>query len=162
MIVVDTSAFVSLSIGEVLDIVLAEYDVRTTDRVAEELRGTARYDDIHGRAASEALDSVDSFSFHEIDAPDIETSRIDSGEAGCVALARRLDADFLITAELRALPELQALTDAQVAISPILLRALVTREVLTTGAARSCLDQIAESRDWFGAPIYRRAQRLFE
>lgn len=162
MIVVDTSAFISLSLGNILDIVLDEYSVYSTQRVHDELRDTAAYDDIHGDAASAVLESVDEITIHRTPDPGIETSRIDAGEASCIELADTEAVAFLITDDLRALPELQTLTDAQVAISPILLRALVTRDVLTTADAKERLDQIASTRDWLGAPIYRRAQELFE
>ncbi|AKH97401.1 hypothetical protein [Halanaeroarchaeum sulfurireducens] len=162
MIVVDTSAFVSLAVGDVLDIVLEEYSVHTTQHVHDELAETATSDDGHGDAADAVLDSVAAITVHESPDPSIETSRIDAGEASCIELANNEEASFLITDDLRALPELQALTDAQVAISPIVLRALVTRDVLSAAVARDRLDQIAQSRDWLGAPIYRRAQELFE
>jgi len=162
MIVVDTSAFVSLSVGDVLNIVLDEYAVHTTQHVHDELLDTAAYDDVHGEAADAALDSVASITVHQRTDPAIETSRIDIGEASCIELANSENAAFLITDDLRALPELQTLTDAQVAISPILLRALVTRDALTATDAEERLDQIARSRDWLGAPIYRRAQKFFE
>jgi len=38
MLVVDTSAFVSLALGDVLDLVTAEFEVVTTETVREELR----------------------------------------------------------------------------------------------------------------------------
>ena len=162
MIVVDTSAFVSLAEGDVLDVVLEEYSVHTTQHVHDELAETAAFDDVHGDAADAVLDSVAAMTVHESPDPSIETSRIDVGEASCIELANNEDASFLITEDLRALPELQPLTDAEVAISPIVFRALVTRNVLSAAVARERLDQIAQSRDWLGAPIYRRAQNLFE
>lgn len=162
MIVVDTSPFISLSVGDVLDIVLDEYAVHTTQHIHDELLDTAAYDDIHGEAADAVLGSVASITVHQRTDPTIETSRIDTGEASCIELSNSENAAFLITDDLRALPELQALTDAQVAISPILLRALVTRDALAATDAEERLDQIARSRDWLGAPIYRRAEKLFE
>lgn len=69
---------------------------------------------------------------------------------------------FLLTDDLRALPELKVSTDAQVALSPIVLRALVERGVLGSDDARNRLDRLAASRGWLGAPIYRRARRLFD
>lgn len=163
MLVVDTSACISLTIGDVFEVVCSEYDVHTTDQVVTELRETAAYDDVHGQAATAVLEHQPKFGSHAVDAEAIQTtSRIDSGEANCLALVQEHDADFLLTDDLRALPELQELTDARVAISPIVLRALVTREILTTTEATTRLEEIADSRDWLGAPIYRRAERLFE
>lgn len=79
-----------------------------------------------------------------------------------MGLVRGLDAESLLTDDLRALPELEALVAARVAISPLVLRALLERGVLDRAEARTRLETIAETRDWLGAPIYRRAQRLFD
>lgn len=161
MIVADTSALVSLATVDVLDTVLAEFEVHTTEPVVEELEDTADYEDRHGEAARAVLDDRDRFESHEM-AETLESSRIDSGEGSCALLTRRLDAEFLITDDLRALPELQAASDAEVAFSPILLKALVKRDVLETERALTKLDRLAEQRSWLGQPIYRRARDLFE
>lgn len=162
MIVADTSALVSLATTELLELVLDEFDVHTTQTVCNELENTAAYEDSHGDAAQTILDNRKRLTVHQVEQPSIESSRIDTGEATCIALVAESNAAFLITDDLRALPELQALIDARVAISPIVLRALVTRGVLSREEAKDHLATMAETRDWLGAPIYRRAQRLFE
>jgi predicted nucleic acid-binding protein len=161
MIVADTSALISLATIDLLETLLAEYDVHTTETVVEELESTADYDDTHGRGAQSVLERVDQIEVHSVDAS-LETSRIDAGEASTATLSNDLDAAFLITDDLRALPELQALVDAQVAISPIVLKALVKRGVLEREAAVEHLERLATERDWLGAPIYRRARSMFD
>lgn len=90
------------------------------------------------------------------------SSRVDEGEGSCALLIKKIDADFLITDGLRALPELQTVADAKVAIAPIVPRALVQKNILTDEEAREKLDKLAETREWLGAPIYRKAQDLFD
>ena len=68
----------------------------------------------------------------------------------------------MIVADTSALPELQLLVDSRVAISPIILKAFVKRGILDQAEAKARLERIAENRDWLGAPIYRRAEALFE
>ncbi|ACV12532.1 conserved hypothetical protein [Halorhabdus utahensis DSM 12940] len=160
MIVADTSALVSLASINRLDLLLAEFDVRTTETVFSELQEMADYADSHGRAAQAVLDRQETLAVHEVDEP-IESGRIDAGEGSAVVLARERNADFLITDDLRALPELQAVTETRIAISPILLRALVERDVLDGEDALAAVEQLADERDWLGAPIYRRAKELF-
>lgn len=162
MLVIDTSAFISLAIGDVLDDVLTEYNVVTTRLVIDELESTAEYDDVHGHGATAVLERSDRFEVLDTSSPELSSSRIDAGEASCVTAVEQTNAAFLITDDFRALPELTTLVSADVALSPILLRALVKRGVLTDSEARSALDTIARDRDWLGAPIYRYAQRLFE
>lgn len=161
MIVADASALVSLATGETLDVVLAEFDVATTETVLDELAATAEFDDASGNAARSVLDRPDHLGVHGVTSPGIESNRIDAGEGSCLALCRELDAAFLVTDDVRALPELQVLADARVAISPIVLRALVDRGCLSPDEALDPLDRIADRRSWLGAPIYRRARSLF-
>lgn len=162
MVVADTSALISLTTANCLTLVLDEFDAHTTAVVLDELEQTAAHDDPHGAAATRVVDHQQRFTVHDLDEDIPETSRIDRGEGSCVVLANHLSAAFLLTDDLRALPELQQLTDAKVAISPIVLKALVNRDVLERAEAIQRLDQLAETRDWLGAPIYRRAKRLFE
>ena len=162
MIVADTSALVSVATVDLLATTLEEFEVHTTEAVLEELEETAAYDDPHGATAGRVLELADSFDVHEVGDTDLRSSRIDEGEATCLALERELEADFLLTDDLRTLPELESLADARVAISPILLRALVERDVLTDAEAEERLERLARTRDWLGAPMYRRARDLFD
>lgn len=161
MLVVDTSALVSLAITDSHDDLLAEFDVHTTGQVVAELRTTAEYDDAHGNGAAAVAGVLDDLATHDVESRSFESARIDDGEASCVRLCRSLDPDFLVTDDLRALPELQSLVEARVALSPIVLRALVKRGRIDDTTARTRLEELAETRDWLGAPIYRRARRLF-
>lgn len=159
MIVADTSALISLATIEVLGLVMDHFDVHTTSIVIEELRNTARYDDDAGAAAQHALEQ-DKLTVHDMRGDVFTSSRVDRGEGSCCALADRLNAEFLLTDDLHALPELQNLTQAKTVISPIVLKALMERGILEQREALDHLEQLAKNRDWLGAPIYRRAQRL--
>lgn len=161
MIVADTSALVSLATTEALDVVLDEFDVATTEVVLGELEETASYDDGSGLTAQSVLDRSGQVSVSAVPPPGIDSNRIDEGEGSCIALAREADADFLVTDDYRALPELQPLVDARVAISPIVLKALVERGRLSRSGALDSLDEMAERRSWLEAPIYRKARELF-
>jgi hypothetical protein len=160
MIVADTSALISIASIDLLDTFLTEFDVHTTDTVVEELEETSEYDDRHGEAAQTVLDNIDQIKAHHVQ-KEFTSSRIDQGEGGCALLTKETEAEFLITDDLRALPELQNLADAKAAISPIILKALVKRNVLEQQQAVNKLDELAEQRDWLGAPIYGRARNLF-
>jgi predicted nucleic acid-binding protein len=162
MIVADTSAFVSLAVGDVLALFLDEFDVVTTAAVIAELEETAAYDDLHGRGAADVLAHDDRVEVVTVESADVVTSRIDTGEASCVAAVRNVGAQFLITDDYRALPELQQLVDGEVALSPIVLRALVKRGALSDDETTAVLETIAEPRDWLGTPIYRYALELFD
>jgi len=161
MIVADTSSLISLTTVDLLNTLLTEYRVHTTETVIEELENTAEYDDNHAQAAETVLNNRDQITVHN-DPGEFTSSRVDPGEGTCALLTKELDAEFLITDDLQALPELQTVSDAQVAISPIVLKALVQRDILEQEEALEKLDELAEQRNWLGAPIYRRAKNLFE
>jgi predicted nucleic acid-binding protein len=161
MLVADTSALISLAIAGQLDTVLAEFDVHTTEHVLEEITDTADYDNRHGRAADTVLDTCHRLTVHHVADP-VESSRVDPGEGSCAVLTHEIEASFLLTDDLRALPELQTVADAQVAISPIVLKALVKRDAMDREAAVETLAELATQRDWLGAPIYHRAKALFD
>ncbi|TKX74143.1 hypothetical protein EXE46_10445 [Halorubrum sp. GN11_10-6_MGM] len=164
MLVVETSAFVSLALGDVLGLVTAEFEVVSTETVGDELRETAAYDDRHGDAAGRALDLIDNIDMLAVadESECVVTSRIDEGEATCVVAVRETDAGFLITDDYRALPELRAAVESRVALSPIVLRALVKRDALGEEEAQTAFETISEGRDWLEAPIHRYARELFE
>ncbi|SNR69249.1 hypothetical protein [Halorubrum vacuolatum] len=161
MIVADTSAFITLASTDVLELVLEEFDVHTSETVIEELEDTAEYNDSHGKAADQVLQYRDRFTVHEASQTEFQSSRIDQGEGSCAELARKHNADFLITDDLRALPELQTLSNTRVAISPIVLKALVKKDVLDKQEALEKIEEAAENRDWLESPIYKRAKNLF-
>lgn len=163
MIVVDTSALITIASIDLLDHVLSEYDVYTTKTVIQELEETAKYEDVHGRAAQNVLEQVDRdrIEVQDTDEASFQSSRIDEGEGTTVTLANETRAEFLITDDLRALPELQTVADSNVVISPLLLKALVKRDVLTREEALEKVEEGAENRDWLESPIYRKAKNLF-
>lgn len=161
MLVVDTSALISLAVGDVFEVVLDEFDVTITEAVFMELEETASYDDRHGSAATAVIERAERLNVVSVSGEPPLTSTIDGGEASCVVAVQEYDASFLITDDFRALPELQQLVDAEVALSPIVLRALVKRGVLEEETALQKFEAIASERDWLGAPIYRYARTLF-
>lgn len=162
MIVIDTSALVSLAVGNALEPALGDFDAVTIQSVRGELEATAEYDDRHGKAAAAVLNAEDAFTIVGTQGEKFETSRIDAGEASCVAVTRAQGVPFLVTDDYRALPELQELVDAEVVLSPIVLRALVKRGSWSETQAKTAFETIAEERDWLGAPIYRYARQLFD
>lgn len=161
MLVADTSALVSLGSVAVLDTLGGEYDIHTTETVVAELEATADYDDSHASAATAVLEQRTTLSIHTVEEP-LTSSRIDAGEGSCAVLADTIGAEFLLTDDLRAVPELEQAVEASIAISPIVLRGLVERGVLDRETAVDHVETLAERRSWLGTPIYRRAKALFD
>lgn len=161
MIVADTSTLISISSVNLLDTSLAEFDIHTTEKVVEELKETSNYDDRDGRAAQKVLDNLNQIKTHQVQR-EFTSSRVDQGEGSCALLTKETEVEFLVTDDLRALPELQNLADAKTAISPIILKALVKRDELKQQEAVKKIDDLGKKRDWLGTPIYRRAKNLLQ
>lgn len=161
MIVADTSALISLASGSVLDLFLDEFNVAVAETVVKELEELSQGSDWISENAEQVLLEKDSLKVREAVGEKPVSSRVDEGEASCVLLTRELDADFLITDDMRALPEIGKMVGKdKVAISPIVLRVLVRRGVLDEDRALEKLERMGERRDWLHRPIYRRAREL--
>jgi len=162
VIVADTSALVSLAVADVLVPVSEEFRIATTETVRTELAETVTYDDAHARAAEQCLEAIEGIAVEPVEESPFESARVDEGEGSCVLLVEHSGAEYLVTDDLRALPELQTLSHAEVVISPFLVAALVRRGVLGRAEALQRLETVADTRSWLGAPIYRRARSLLD
>lgn len=163
MIIADTSALISLASGSVLNLFLDEFEVVITETVLGELEELFQESDRIAGNAKQVYRSKESLKIHGTRGEKPVSSRVDEGEASCVLLARELKADFLITDDLRALPEIKKMVGKdKVAISPIILRALVNRNILDKKQALEKLKQIGKRRDWLHRPIYRKARELLK
>lgn len=162
MIILDTTAFVSLSILEILEKVIEKYSVHTTEEVVSELEEIAEEQDYLAEAAKEVLQNKEAVNIHQTGFDRFQTSRIDSGEASCLALTREIDADFLLTDDLQAMAEIRKLSSSEVAISSMMLQAMVENNFLLKKEALNRLDKLAEKRGWMKTPIYQRAKSQLE
>jgi len=162
MLVVDTSAFISLGICDCVQILLDEFDIHTSRAVIEELEELSGFDDLEASVADRSLDRKNLLKVHEVgEAGIFEHRKIDRGEGSCAVLARKIGAEFLVTDDIRALPLLKNIALTEVVISPIVLKALVKRGVLSEEEAEKKLEKLIEKRDWFETPIYERSLDLF-
>ncbi len=162
MLVVDTSAFISLGTCGLTQIFLKEFEINTSQAVIKELEEISEYDDREAKAAQEVLDQKKMIDIHEVgESGDFKHSRIDRGEGSCAVLAKNLGSDFLVTDDIRALPYLKNISSTKVVISPIVLKALVKRDVMTEKEAMRKVEIMMNARDWFETPIYEKALELF-
>jgi predicted nucleic acid-binding protein len=146
----------------VLDEVVDKFSVHTTEEVFSELQEIAQQQDYLAEAAEKTLNDRDKINLQETESERFQTSRIDCGEASCLALTREIDADFLLTDDLHAMAEIKKISTAEVAISPLMLQAMVENNTITKKEAVDKLEKLAETRDWMGTPIYRRAKNRLE
>lgn len=68
--------------------------VADTGPIIRELEERAAYDDAHGCAAQRVLEHRAQFTVHDVESEQFQSSRIDRGEARCVALDHQLSSGF--------------------------------------------------------------------
>jgi predicted nucleic acid-binding protein len=159
-IVIDTSALISLTHGDLLDLIADEFHLIISDLVLEELRNTAKFEDEDGKAAAEILKKIKKIEIRKVDQDLVNkliTSRIDAGEASCVVLAQANDIAAFISDDFRAMHELRVYAlrfKFELGLGAVLIQALVFRGKITKAEALNCLSLIASKRNWMGRPIY--------
>jgi hypothetical protein len=159
-LVADTSGLVSLELTGFLDRVLADYAVHTTERVIRSVRQQQSLETDHGLAAKAVYADRTRMTVHKVSGDDIQLAYLNDDQESCLALESTLRPAYLLSDDLRALPELQAMTSATVVITPTVLRALVDRDAITATAASEGLSVLAAHRRWLGEPLYRRARQV--
>ena len=92
---------------------------------------------------------------------DFDHIKIDRGEGSCAVLARNIDAEFLITDDIRALPLLKNIASTKVVISPIVLKVMGKKGLPSNDEGKEKLEKLIGKRDWFETLIYERSLELF-
>ena len=162
----DASALVSLGVvadrtPDPLALCTGRYEVIVPAAVVEELRKLASYEDVHGEAASTALDRASAF---EIRSGDLDAEfPLDDGENAAVTLANDLDAALLLCNEFNQLGLIHAsLADTRLVTTPTLLSVFVRAGELSGADARALLDEISEARSWDANSCVQRARSLLD
>ncbi|MBP1955850.1 putative nucleic acid-binding protein [Halarchaeum rubridurum] len=163
-LVADTSALVSLgtAVGHdpnPLDLCFDIYDVHVPQRVSDDLRKIASYDDVHADAATAVLDRDDAVSVTAVtldaDFP------LDDGENAAVTLANDLEAALFLCDEFNSLGLVHAsLADTRLVTTPTLLSVFVRNDQLSSTDALAILDSISDGRSWETNSYVKRARTL--
>ncbi len=163
--VIDTSALVSLGLSEVFTEITGRLDLHITSIVVEELEEMAERQDDFADSPTTALkeiDEVQNIQLHELTSTEKRLHRaLDPGESSCIDLVNELNGDYLVTDDHRASSALEDYLGPKIVFSPILLKALTTKNIITERKAVEELHTIAQGRNWFDSPLYTYALELF-
>lgn len=160
LVVADTSALVSL--GTVVDsdpfsFVVDAHRLVVPNRVLEELRETAEFDDPSGEAAAAVLDRRRTFEVRDADLNG--TFPLDDGENAAVSLANELAAGQLFCDEFNRLALIHAsLAETRLVTTPTLVVSLVRNGVISVDVATALLDEMSSARSWAGNSYVERAR----
>jgi predicted nucleic acid-binding protein len=152
IIVADTSALVSLGIivdhtYNPLNHLLDTHDVIVPEQVIDELRETASYTDVSGKAAQAVLNRHSQIDVQPTDLD--EDFPLDDGENAAVTLANELDATQLLCDEFNRLALIHAsLADIRLMTTPILLTTFVHNDILSPENAEDFLNEMSDARSW--------------
>lgn len=163
--VIDTSALVSLGISRVFDELTKRLELHTSEIVVEELDEMTTYDDTFAEAAGRALSETQearNIEVHPVDSRERRLHpRLDRGESSCINVLKQLNADYLVTDDHRASGALEDYVGEKIVFSPILLKALTIKGIITDSEAVEELRAIAEDRNWYDSPLFEYGLNLF-
>lgn len=165
-LVADTSGLVSIASTaaarqKLLPLLLDSYEVTVPQQVIDELGTIGGYEDEHATAASAVLDNEARLTVASVDLD--STFPLDDGENAVVQLANHLDAPFCYCDEYNQLSLIHAsLSETQLVTTPRLLKAFVTRGLISNDTAEELLDGIVTARSWDGNAYVQQATQLFE
>jgi len=162
ILVADTSALLSLSIGAILERALQIVNIYVPHEVVSELESHSRLSqhaaDVLRLVRSGRINSLTVENTVRAELLAAENPQIDSGEAEAIVLAEERDIDLIITDDFVAFPQMRKVTQARVHLSPYVIAALVVTGKLELEEAETCFDKIARHRGWLDAALYKHAR----
>ena len=163
-ILADTSALISLEIKGLVSQAskLVRFIISTA--VYDELRGIAKFEDVHGRSAKDLLRLIEDgcIAVKSVSLLPEHLNNIDIGEAEILSLAGTCKCDYVITDDARALPYMKSVAEVKVLTSVFVIRLLYDAGVLSREDALNSIKEIAASRDWYGGVLEVIACEYFD
>jgi len=157
-IIFDTSALMSLTAGNILDLVVESFNCVIPSRVEAEIKGLSKNNTYEGNLAKKIFEYVN----NEITV--IEAyKKSKEGELECAYLANELeDAEFLITDDIASLKKLVKKCKKDVRFSTTLIYALCLKEKITKKQGKKIIEKISTKRNWKNNLIFEQSQELWK
>ena len=171
IVVGDTSALISLAVGDALKKCLKISKIIIPVMVQAELKDMSRFKDSHGKASKSTMELI---SKGHIEVKKVKNttkveklisghSLIDEGEAEALVLAQENKIPIMITDDFKSLADLKKVSEnVEIHLSIYLLSRLVIEKIFSVSQAQSSLDKIAKGRTWESAAIYELAKKYIE
>lgn len=171
IVVGDTSALISLGVGNVLSKSLKISRIIIPKKVDSELNEISKFRDIHGKAAKDVITLVSKGKIQVCNVKQRKKinklvsgySRVNEGEAEALVLAQEKSIPILITDDFRSLLDLKKLAGkVEIHLSIYLIARLVLEKIITIKDAQMALDKISKGRTWESSAIYEYAMKYIE
>lgn len=154
--IVDTSAFVSLGVGDYLKEVVSRLECHTTETVQDELLETTKHQDEFARAAESVLEEIESntVSIKEVNFDSSAFhNRIHRGEASCIVLGNQMDAQYLLADDHKARHRIEDCFNHELIHSPYIIGALYRKEIISRREALTQFLKMTEKRNWMDSAL---------
>lgn len=163
-ILADTSALVSLEIKHLVALACEFVHFSISTGVCEELKGIAKFEDVHGRSAKGVLELVDKgiIEVKSVNARKEHTESIDMGEAEILTLGESGKYDYIITDDVKAMPYMKSAAKIKILTSVFVIRLLYDLKLLSRHEALDSIKEISTSRDWYGGVLETVAYKYFD
>lgn len=157
-VAIDTSALVSLAVGDVLPLLTEYVDIVSTGRVREELHTIASIQDKTGEAARFILDKQ-LVTFIELP----KEHSHDLGEVEAVHLANtHKDVEAVIMDDVRASKKLREKCTCPILFSPTMVYFLFELGKISRAEGWKIIQKMSKERTWKESVIFQHALQLWE
>jgi len=143
-------------VGDILVETVSRLEFHTSQTVKNELANMAKRDDDFADAAELATHEIESgnLSIHTIEfAPDDFHNRIDTGEASCIVLGNRMEAQYLLTDDHRARHRIEQVFNGKIIHSPYIVGAFYRKEIVDQKEALIRFLRMSEKGNWMDSPL---------
>lgn len=171
VLVGDTSALISLEVGNVLEDSFQIFDYLIPKKVRKEIEDISSYGDDAAIAAEKIIDHIKTGHIKEFAVKgkdEVERilkneKTIDIGEAESLILAKERKIGILLTDDLRSLKALKDLSNGiRIHLSVYVITRLVLERIINRSNALECLSKISEKRSWENSAIYEKAKEYIK
>ena len=143
VIVLDTSALLSLEAGSILEIASEKVDLTISPRIRKELIGLSKNNTFEGNLAKKVLEYIG----NEIKIV-VSSKRFDAGELEIAYLAKENDGiDFIITDDISAIEKMEKITGKPIRFSTMLVYSLCLKGIKTFEQGWKIIEKMAVKRD---------------
>lgn len=167
----DTSALISLEVGNLLKDSFQLFDYIVPKKVLKEIKDISSYEDEAAIAAKNILKIMKDGNIKKISVKDTDKIKeimnskksIDMGEAESLVLAQESKVKILITDDFRSLKALKEFSgEVRIHLSVYVIARMVLSKIIDKFEADDALSKISEKRSWENAAIYKKAKEYIK
>ncbi len=159
--VIDTSALLSLKIGNILELAIENIDFLIPNEVEDELKEISLIDDTVGNSAKIILNLVGENKIKKIEVKEKLNINLGEGEIKAYLLAKKHKIPLIID-DIRAVRKLTSQNSVKLYFSIAIIRFLVSSNFITEQESWKVLLKIRKKRTWNENIIFQLAKLIWK